>query len=277
MFRHTRIGIVRAQHGAALALRAVHHLEDQLAQVQAAGHQIEQVPLVVRREVQRVQRGSEVAELVQVAHVAQLHDLPHGGVVQRIGGQQAPAVALLDIRPGDELVEDVEVALALLLGRQAHLLQQVGLDGPADQVAALVEVELDELPKSAAVVVSDRLGVPEGFQDRVGLQHFVHHGAVHQLRPHRGVAHSGQVLQHDLGGLCLARATLAADQNRVVGAGGRVLLAVAVHHHLHHIPIRGVCDGVDMRRQGRSSVVGHDALGLQQTQVIVYLQNLRSV
>ena len=45
-----------------------------------------------------------------------------------------------------------------------RLLQQVGAyAGPAD-VVALVEVDLDELAKAAAVVVADRLCVAKGFQ-----------------------------------------------------------------------------------------------------------------
>ena len=59
------------------------------------------------------------------------------------------------------------IALAGQLVDHPGLLQEVGLEpGPAD-VEAGAEVDVDQFPKAAAVVVAQRLGVAERLQQRV--------------------------------------------------------------------------------------------------------------
>lgn len=51
------------------------------------------------------------------------------------------------------------------------LLQEVGSYACTTDVVGVVEVDLNQLAKAAAVVVAQRLGIAKGLQDGVGLQH----------------------------------------------------------------------------------------------------------
>ena len=62
------------------------------------------------------------------------------------------------------LVEDMVVALPMQLVRDTRLLQQVGLNQSTTDTLALVEVDLNELAKATAVVVSKSPSIPESLQ-----------------------------------------------------------------------------------------------------------------
>ena len=111
-----------------------------------------------------------------------------------LGGGEAELGAVLS--GGEELVEDVEVALVGLLPDQPALLQQVVVDARRLDLALRVEVDLHPLAEPGRVVVPQRLGIPKRLQHRVRHQDLVLHGTV---RPR----HFGQEREHLLRALRL--------------------------------------------------------------------------
>mmetsp|Transcript_2056 Transcript_2056/g.3910 ORF Transcript_2056/g.3910 Transcript_2056/m.3910 type:complete len:252 (+) Transcript_2056:347-1102(+) len=112
------------------------------------------------------------------------------------------------------------VALRGHLGHHACLLQQVGDDIAALDGELVGEVDFHVLAKTATVVVSHSLGVPETLQQRVAVQDLALDR--HTGPRSSGAGHGGEVGQHFLGGLRLARATLSGDED--------TLVQVVLHH-----------------------------------------------
>ena len=89
-----------------------------------------------------------------------------------------------------------------------------------------LEVEPRELAESRRVVVSEGFGVAEGLQQRIRRDHALRDRRARRLRRalELGVArrlalrHDGEVVQHQLRRLRLARAALAADHDGLVPA-----------------------------------------------------------
>lgn len=71
---------------------------------------------------------------------------------------------------GAQLVEDVVVALLLVLVHHARALQQVVADVAARHRALAVEVDLDELAEARGVVVPRGFRVPERLQNRICVE-----------------------------------------------------------------------------------------------------------
>lgn len=154
----------------------------------------------------------------------------------------------------------------MVTGDHARLLEEVVVDlGAPDLAVVLVEVDVDELAEPAGVVVARRLGVPEGLQQRVRREDLRLDGHVLQLLPDdprlqdAAVVHLdlllGDVLQDLLGGLGLARAALARDDDGahlevvLVDPGGArqarllldaPLLEELVEGHLRHLEEMGL-------------------------------------
>ncbi|GIX62627.1 DHHA2 domain-containing protein, putative [Babesia caballi] len=185
------------------------------------GH-VEAALAVCGNDAEVAAEGAEVKLPRRVAAGVERALLPVGEVLAPVGGR------------GD-LVEDVVVALALLLLADADLFQQVGLDARADEArldrALLAVLQLDELAEAGAVGVAHRRGVAEGLEERVGLQHLELGGGLlfDALR-----AGDGQVLHGELGRLGLAGPRLAADED---GLGAVVLghAIVGVARHAEHV------------------------------------------
>jgi len=97
---------------------------------------------------------------------------------------------------GEELVEDVVVALALHLEDQARLLEQVRLGHTAGEevarLAILVELQLHELAEARGVRVAEGLRVPKG--SRIGFVSMIF--LSRSSRRPRWTA-EGEVLKHD--------------------------------------------------------------------------------
>ena len=146
--------------------------------------------------------------------------LGDGDAPRRVGEAEAlwalcelPRLALRGGAAGHHLVEGVEVALPLLLVHHAGGLEEVRVDGTAEQRerpgGRRCKREADELAKAGRVVIALRLAVAKRLEDRVGLQDALVQidGAVGRRRTPR------QVSQHDLRRLGLAGATLAAHHD----------------------------------------------------------------
>ncbi len=73
-------------------------------------------------------------------------------------------------RTRQQLVEDVIVALVLLLIHNARLLEQVIADGAAARLPLHVKLYLEVLAEPRRVVIAQRLGVAECLQQRIALQ-----------------------------------------------------------------------------------------------------------
>mmetsp|Transcript_38331 Transcript_38331/g.84240 ORF Transcript_38331/g.84240 Transcript_38331/m.84240 type:complete len:314 (-) Transcript_38331:767-1708(-) len=84
----------------------------------------------------------------------------HVGVLVRVGVD----VVRRAIGGGDELVEDVVVALVGRLLDHARRLEQVGLDRSAEDRALARDVDLRELAKARRILVEHGLGVSEGLE-----------------------------------------------------------------------------------------------------------------
>lgn len=113
------------------------------------------------------------------------------------------------IGAGQQLVEDVEVALAAHLGHHAGLLQEVVQDIAADRSALEVKLDVHVLAEARGVVVAVRLGIAEGLQHGIALQQLVLDALDGGLIARAG----GNELKDLLGGLRLAGTTLARDEH----------------------------------------------------------------
>merc|ERR1719398_513897 len=117
----------------------------------------------------------------------------------------------------EQLVEDVVGPLHLLLLSDTGLLQQVGHDITATQLARVGEVDTNELSEPGGVVVPRRLGVAIGLQNGVGGHNLVLKGdLLLNLLSTAAGGHHGQVGDHLLGVLRLSSSRLAGDQHSVV-------------------------------------------------------------
>ena len=128
---------------------------------------------------------------------------------------------LAQVRLGacEELVEHVEVPLALALVGDAGLLEQVLLYSRPDDPPAVRELDADELAEAGGVVVAEGPRVAEGLEDDVRVEHplleLAHAGD--GLVPRRG--DPAQVAHDHLGRLGLPCPGLAADDDRLDGVG----------------------------------------------------------
>mmetsp|Transcript_9976 Transcript_9976/g.25803 ORF Transcript_9976/g.25803 Transcript_9976/m.25803 type:complete len:521 (-) Transcript_9976:76-1638(-) len=163
-------------------------------------------------DVDRLHRLDSEAVLLGVVHVRD--GGAHLGVLLRRG---AAVEAVLGGGASLELVEDVEVALALSLVHDARLLEeQVGDVAPGDRVLRRV-VQRGELAEARRVVVAERLGVAEGLHERVRLDDLLAHGhAIGGRAALVALGDDAEVLEHELGGLGLAGARLTADDHGLV-------------------------------------------------------------
>ena len=142
------------------ALLALHVLEAHVAQHQHGRQHGEDAPDHVLRDVQHVHGQAQVVEHGQVVDAGEGVAAALVEVVVGVDGADEVLLGQLGGRlgPGDQLVEDVVVALVGRLEGDAWLLQQVVLhDAPFDLVA--MEAHLHELAEAARVVVAHRLGV----------------------------------------------------------------------------------------------------------------------
>ena len=115
-------------------------------------------------------------------------------------------------------VPDVVAALALAGLHDARLLEEVRVDARAHEPPAVVELQHQELAVARRVVVQRGLGVAKRLEDRVARED----SRLEALAPRGGrrgrAGGERQVLQHLLGRLRLARAGLAADDERLRAA-----------------------------------------------------------
>ena len=156
-----------------------------------------------------------------------------GGVAQQ-RGQRLPLCAVgLGRRRRDELVEDVEGALAGRVVCDAPLLEQIRDDRALVEraLARARRPDLHQLAEARRVVVAHRLGAAEGLEHRVGREHRRRQLARLVARVVR------EVLDNRAARLGLARAALTAHHDRLV-------LALRDDH-----PTRAVGDSVHVRRQ----------------------------
>lgn len=149
---------------------------------------------------------------------------------------QLQLLLVLATHAGQHAVEDVIVALVHGLVHDARLFEQVLLNLGALDDAVLVEVNVDVLAEATRVIVSDRLGIAERLQNRIRLENLL-------LDPRVLATDGGQVLQDQLGGLGLAGAALATDDDALV-------LVEALH-----VVVGIVADGENVRRQLADLVV----------------------
>mmetsp|Transcript_30373 Transcript_30373/g.84969 ORF Transcript_30373/g.84969 Transcript_30373/m.84969 type:complete len:392 (+) Transcript_30373:2522-3697(+) len=169
--------------------------------------------LPLLKVVNVVHRGAAaLAEVVVVLCV------PEGKLLLEIG-----------VRAADELVEDVEAALAPQLVNDTGLLQKVVDHGGTRDTRAAIEEDGNQLTEAGRVVVPQGLGVSESLQNRVGQQDVL----LHSGRRSRALGKEHEAL---LGGLRLASPGLAGDKD------GLVLLII------HEVPIRRLGDVEHMRR-----------------------------
>mmetsp|Transcript_11804 Transcript_11804/g.50590 ORF Transcript_11804/g.50590 Transcript_11804/m.50590 type:complete len:349 (+) Transcript_11804:2371-3417(+) len=211
--------------------------------MQNARHDAHHRVLRVLLDAHDVHRPSRRAVLRRVVHA--LERVTRRRVeVGKLGGRLQSQTLLLDVvRAVAELVKNVEVAFGVVHLNDPRALQQVRADRRAADGVFVVELDLDELPEAARVVVSHRLRVTERLEQWVGLQHFLLHrtsgaarvGALVDVP--RAPAHVREIVHYLLRRLRLARAGLAGDQDALA----RVLSA----HRLE----RRLGDGEDVRAQ----------------------------
>ena len=161
-----------------------------VAQVQQRGEDTEDLGLAVVRDPDLAQRGPCRVELGSIV------DAVDGGratlveVVEVLDGQQPQSFPFRVGRAGDELIEDVIVALLERLEHQPRPLEEVGSNLGPDDAPGLVEHDLDVLAEPGRVVVPRRLGVAKGLHDRVRREDLLlglTHGVGPALGPLPGV------------------------------------------------------------------------------------------
>lgn len=175
------------------------------------------------------------------------------------------------------LIKDVVVSLADALRYDSRLFQQEIHDLGANNLAVVIELDLDELAEATRVVIAQRLGITKGLEKRVGLEHALFQLAkrsrlvvgrvgVLVVAEHR-LAVAGRtrkVLHDDLGGFGLTGTTLTTDDDTLVGW---------VHGAaLDQVHVRLVSERKDVRRQrahGLAKVFGHIALAVGRIQRLV--------
>ena len=125
----------------------------------------------------------------------------------------------------------MEIPLSRVLGDHSRLLQQeVGYLAPS--WLTRVEEDLNILPESGRVVVSDRLGVPEGLKKRIGELDDV----LDVVGPVPTTGDLGDVVHDELGGHSLAGSALTGDDDALVLlVGGEA-------------PVHVICQGVHVGR-----------------------------
>uniref|UniRef100_A0A2M4DGC8 Putative secreted protein n=1 Tax=Anopheles darlingi TaxID=43151 RepID=A0A2M4DGC8_ANODA len=144
-------------------------LELHRAEQQHRAHDAEDRVKVLRRhahDVHALDRGLKLGVIIDTGH-------RQSSVRQewvRLHIVQNEAFALLGRRTGQQLVKDVECTLILGLANGARLLQQIRLDVRAGDVARSVKVYPNKFTEARRVIVFHRLGVTEGFQNRIRLE-----------------------------------------------------------------------------------------------------------
>mmetsp|Transcript_24855 Transcript_24855/g.71870 ORF Transcript_24855/g.71870 Transcript_24855/m.71870 type:complete len:892 (+) Transcript_24855:2607-5282(+) len=189
--------------------------------------------------------GSGVAATAAIVDVSE-----YGTVVH----QPIPNGRLGILRGGQQLVEDVVVALPGLVSDHPALLEQIRLavrpgeeaggDTPSlvGRLGGILDVELEPnvLAEPGGVVVPHRLGVAKGLEEGVGIQHAADHGIIPRMVAdvlprwsvgrragdgggggggivHRRRLDAGQMTHDDLDRLRLAGTGFAGDQDGLVG------------------------------------------------------------
>ena len=196
--RHEDAGVHLLDHGVPAKLRgrsaALH--DDRLAHGDHHALDLEQGALLLRAALRdALQDGRvEVGELRLVVDLFDLHAAGLVQVVELLGVVQPPLHLLRVAAAGEELVEDVVVALALHLEDQARLLEQVRLPAGEEvaRLAILVELQLHELAEARGVRVAEGLRVPKG--SRIGFVSMIF--LSRSSRRPRWTA-EGEVLKHD--------------------------------------------------------------------------------
>mmetsp|Transcript_13595 Transcript_13595/g.38009 ORF Transcript_13595/g.38009 Transcript_13595/m.38009 type:complete len:453 (+) Transcript_13595:1474-2832(+) len=147
---------------------------------------------------------------------------------------------VLLVQARQHLVEDVEVALALLLLHDARALEQVGADARIHEAAYGVEEHLVVLAEARGVLVPHGARVAEGLQDRVRVD-----DPLLNLAADSSICAGDlrEVVHRDLRRLGLARAALAADHESLV-------LPLS-----QEVAVRGVRDGIRVRRHATQALV----------------------
>jgi hypothetical protein len=143
-----------------LLRRRLHHrpalvcvLEAHVAQVQHRRDELEHGPLQARVDADGSHARLGHLEVVRVRLARDVRAVPVRQVAEAArpaGVVQAQVAEQLLVASADELVEDVEVALLLLLPHDARLLQQVVGDLRAHDPPRVAELDLHVLPEAAA-------------------------------------------------------------------------------------------------------------------------------
>eukprot|EP00968_Pinguiococcus_pyrenoidosus_P012298 scaffold1070_cov245-Pinguiococcus_pyrenoidosus.AAC.52 len=268
-------GVAEVRAIAAIRLRL---LERDLAEVENAGENPDDIRLLLLREAQHLHGALRVLKVLHIVDALHRGDAPDADVTEalrRLHDQVPPgdAEALQHhvVPPCRDLVQDVKVPLSVLLRCQAHFLEQVGLDPGSAEVAAAVEKKLDVLAEARRVDVPVRLRVAKGLQNRVRLQHAIGDGAPLGDRAPLRVADGREVPHDDLRGLGLAGSGLAGDEDSLVALEARDLLV----HDVHHGAVGAVGHGEDVRADFLGQV--RHALAPKQPGVVVLLENLIGV
>mmetsp|Transcript_8251 Transcript_8251/g.13923 ORF Transcript_8251/g.13923 Transcript_8251/m.13923 type:complete len:412 (-) Transcript_8251:510-1745(-) len=113
----TSSGFDVVRHGTALTFAAVHANKVHLTQVQQRRGHVEQTHLVSGGEVQRLKGVLEQLELLLIVHALQLKHTTVEDVIKVLDGRKPPPFSLFLTPTGRQLVKNVEVSFAALLGR----------------------------------------------------------------------------------------------------------------------------------------------------------------
>eukprot|EP00042_Codosiga_hollandica_P058624 m.886787 g.886787 ORF g.886787 m.886787 type:complete len:1258 (+) comp59913_c0_seq1:2120-5893(+) len=204
-----------------------------VAKVQDGGDGFEQVQGLLLAEAHHshgVASGLELEGIVDL--VNKERGLGQEGVRGRITVQQESLCKTV-AGTSQKLVEDVEAALAGLLAHNARLLQQVGLNVSAGNLALVAELHANELAKARRVVVADGLGIAESLEHGIGLDDLVLDVALGCASVCAG--DGGKVLDDLLGALSLACTTLSGDDDHLISS-------------LLHCAVDSIGSGIDVRR-----------------------------